>query len=136
MKNKLNVILNNMRNAYNHIENDENVEEYCAKIEDIQVFINGYGIVSSFDSSEFCQDIVYGVVEEHLEESNVIKSIEDLIEDIKYDENSTKIKEELDTTIYDLVDNEYADVYDFLEILKEEIEVIENLIKSIPDDDK
>lgn len=136
MKDKLNVILNNMRNAYNHIENDENVEEYCTKIEDIQLFINGYGIVSSFDASEFCQDIVYGVVEEHLEESNVIKSIEDLIEDIKYDENSTKIKEELNTTIYDLVDNEYADVYDFLEILKEEIEVIENLIKLIPDDDK
>lgn len=136
MKDKLNVILNNMRNAYEHIENDEDVEEYCAKIEDIQLFINNYGIVSSFDSSEFCQDIVYGVVEEHLEESNVIESIEDLIEDIKYDKNSTEIKEKLDIAICNLVDNEYSDVYDFLEILKEEIEVIENLIESIPDDDK
>lgn len=128
LEQELRNILLKLRECYGEMYGNEDIEEYCNQLEEIEQFMyynNEDGL--TLDATEVIYDLIHDYTDKVINDSNVIIDINNLFDNTEDNE----LKSNLSEIIYTLVGIEYNTLNEYIILLKNAIDNIKDLIKEM-----
>ena len=128
LEQELRNILLKLRECYEEMYGNEDIEKYCNQLEEIEQFMyynNEDGL--TLDATEVIYDLIHDYTDKVINDSNVIIDINNLFDNTEDNE----LKSNLSEIIYTLVGIEYNTLNEYIILLKNAIDNIKDLIKEV-----
>lgn len=128
LEQELRNILLKLRECYREMYENEDIEEYCNQLEEIEQFMyyNNEDRLT-LDATEVIYDLIHDYTDKVINDSNVIIDINNLFDTVEDNE----LKSNLGKIIYTLVGIEYNTLNEYITLLKNAIDNIKDLIKEV-----